>query len=185
MTDFHGTDASEVLIGTSGDDVFYSSKGQDILDGAAGWDKAIIDYSVGGAGQSRSHNVFYLYDGLYGAFTGEVYPGTETVRIEELDVKTSEASDVFSLDFTLITTPWKVSINAGGGTGFDVVTLRLYFSSPALVGTVVNGTLASGDLSLTGFEQFDLYLANGNDNLTLAAGSDTVDAGGGNDIIDG
>jgi serralysin len=183
MTDFHGTDASEVLIGTSGDDVFYSSKGQDILDGAAGWDKAIIDYSLGGAGQSRAHNVFYLYDGLYGAFTGDVYPGTETVRIEELDVKTSEASDVFYLDFTQIATPWKVSIDAGGGTGFDVVSLRL--SSQVLVGTVVNGSLTSGNLSLTGFEQFDLYLAGGNDNLTLGAGSDTVEAGGGNDFIDG
>src|SRR5687767_6351757 len=103
MTDFHGTDANETLIGTSGDDVFYSSKGQDFFSGGDGWDKAIIDYSAGGAGQSRGHVMFYLFDGLYGAFTGDVYPGTETNSIEEFDVKTSEASDVFSLDFTQIT----------------------------------------------------------------------------------
>jgi Ca2+-binding RTX toxin-like protein len=185
MTVFHGTDASEVIVGTAGDDVFYSSKGQDILDGGEGWDKVFIDYTVGGAGESRAHNIWYMFDGLYGAFSDVFYPATETLHIEEFDVRTGEASDQYNVDLSQITTPWKISIDAGGGTGFDTVSLRVRFDSPAMVGTVSGGTLTSGNLTLKNFEQFELHLGTGNDQLTLGDGRDVVQAGSGADIIDG
>ncbi|HMJ93720.1 MAG TPA: calcium-binding protein, partial [Allosphingosinicella sp.] len=186
MAIYNGTDAGEVLIGGSGDDEFHSSKGQDILDGGDGYDKAVIDYSQpGAAGQFLAHNIGWMYDNLYGSFRGlGQYIGTETVRIEDIEFHGGEATDTFYVNLTQVPPSWRIYLDAGGGTGFDTISLTLP-NSVTLTGSVTGGVLSSGNLTLANFEQFDLNLANGNDNITLAAGNDVVSAGLGDDIVNG
>jgi Ca2+-binding RTX toxin-like protein len=186
MAIYNGSDAGEVLVGTASDDEFHSSKGQDIFSGVEGYDKAIIDYSQsGGAGQFLGHTIMWMYDNLYGSFRGlGQYIGTETVGIEDIEFRAGEASDNFYVDLTRVPDVWRVSLDAGGGTGFDTIVLKLP-NSVTLTGSVTGGVLSAGNLILSNFEQFDLTLASGNDNITLAAGNDVVSAGLGNDIVNG
>ncbi|HZF96362.1 MAG TPA: M10 family metallopeptidase C-terminal domain-containing protein, partial [Allosphingosinicella sp.] len=183
MAEYRGTDASEVIIGTAGDDVFYSSKGQDILDGGAGYDKAFIDFAVegpNGGGQSIS----YMHDGLYGRFfAADGLSMVDTVRIEEIDLKTGGGNEQFNLDLNYIPLPWKVTIDAGAG--HDFVTVNLQLTTAAFIGSVVGGTLSSGALTLKNFEQFQLWLGGGDDKVTLGERNDIVRGGGGNDEISG
>src|SRR3569623_1678324 len=183
MAEYFGTDAGEVITGSSGDDVIHSSKGQDILDGGDGYDLAIIDYSnAGSAGETYNHNLSYMYDSLYGSFRGAgAYIGTETVRIESIDFRGSAATDIFYADLSRAPGTWRVSLDAGGG--FDVISLTL--GGDALVGSVTNGVLDAGRIVLKNFEQFSLTLGSHDDNVILGAGYDTVKAGDGNDTIDG
>lgn len=183
MTIYHGTDGNDVLIGTDGDDIFYSSLGQDIFNGKGGRDKAIIDYSAGGAGEFYGHNFQYMYDGLYASFRGPQNRQVELIDIEEIEFHGNAASDQFSIDLTQVAPTWNIYLDAGGGTGFDTVMLKLRGDSDALVGSALSGSLSSGNLTFVNFEQFYLLLGDGNDNLTLAGGNDVVEAGGGNDRL--
>ena len=178
---YNGTDGNDVLIGTDEDDIFYSSGGQDIFDGKGGRDKAVIDYSIGGAGESYGHNFQYMYDGLYAAFRGPQNRMVELIGIEEIEFRGNAASDQFYVDLTQVAPTWKIHLDAGGGTGFDSVTLKLRANSAALIGSALSGTLSSGALTFVNFEQFYLTLGDGSDDLTLANGYDVVEGGGGND----
>lgn len=181
MGTYNGTDGNDVLVGTSDDDIFYSSKGQDIFDGKGGYDKAIIDFSAGGTGESYPHSFQYMYDGLYASFRGPQDKRVELIGIEEIEFHGNAASDQFHIDLTQVAPTWKIWLDAGGGTGFDTVILKLRGDSAALIGSALSGTLSSGALTFVNFEQFNFALGDSNDDLTLANGYDVIDGGGGND----
>ena len=182
---YNGTAGSDILAGTASDDTFNdSSTGSDILSGLGGYDKAYIDYSsiTGSAGVGQS--IGYDDVGLYCRFMAQDgLSSIETHGIEEIHFTSGAQNDSFYVDLTSVPAGWNISLNAGAG--IDSVQLHMPFDSPGLVGSVISGTLTSGGLTLSSFEQFYLVLGRGNDQLTLGAGNDTVQASEGNDVIDG
>jgi Ca2+-binding RTX toxin-like protein len=187
MADYFGTDGNDLIIGSPADDTMHSSGGSDYLNGGAGYDTAIIDYSKAGvAGESYSHILFYQSGSLDGRFNGgHGYGGTETENIESIYFTGSVASDTVYADFISDPGTWRLSLDAGGGTGFDTIQFRASNDSEAFVGSESGGVLDMGRIVLKNFEQYYLTLGRHDDNVVLGAGYDTVKAGDGNDTIDG
>jgi len=184
VANYNGTDGNDQLIGTDEDDIFYSSLGDDTMAGRGGRDKAIIDYSAGGTGESYAQN-FGNQNGIYASFRGPQNRVVRIYEIEDIEFLASAASDVFYVDVTQLVPTFRLRFDAGGGTGFDTLNLRLRADSPAFVGNVASGILSAGDMTFLNFEQYTLYLSDNVDDLVLAAGGDRVEAGGGNDRIIG
>jgi Ca2+-binding RTX toxin-like protein len=186
MPEFHGTDASETIIGTAGNDIFYSSKGQDILDGGDGYDKLFIDYSQVGTGFYAGGTVRYMFDTAYGriGLTDAFNTQTDFLRFEEVEIVASATSEHFDIDLTSLG-DFKLKIDAGGGTGIDSVYLRGPFIGGPITAALSAGVLTLGNVILIGFENFDIVLSALNDNLTLGSGGDHVNGGNGDDQIFG
>ncbi|HEV2865875.1 MAG TPA: calcium-binding protein, partial [Allosphingosinicella sp.] len=181
MPVYNGTDAGEVIVGTSGNDTFNTSKGQDILSGDGGIDTLNADFSTAAGTQNNiGADEFGLTGTLRERDTGWI---TEFLGMEHVNVKGTPQDDGFYLSFDIPLGTKTIKLDAGAG--FDWITLYVEFSDTALVGSVSGGTLASGNFTLTGFEQFDMRLGRGNDDLTFAAGNETIRAGEGNDRIFG
>ena len=189
MPVFNGTDASEIIIGTSGDDTFHVSRGDDFLGGEAGTDLVIANYST--ATNSISGTFRAELDGLVGDLFSEGYGYTNFQFMEAVQVVGSSSNDFFQIYFNGAFT-YGITINAGGGTS-DSLAAYIWGTQAPLVGSA-SGTLSNGTMSFSGFERFDLQLGGGNDNIELGGLSDEVEAamgddrilgGGGDDTLEG
>jgi len=182
MAVFNGTDAGETLVGTTGDDVFHSSKGQDLYSGGDGNDKLIVDFSSDTSDETLGGSIFSMFDAGYGFLSG-AETHIEFVLFEELEYRGSAGSDHLYADLTSLP-DFKLSLDGGAGSGVDLLTIIISPTSGAVTGSLAT-SLHSSTVSISGFEQIVITLGFANDNLTLGAGDDTARGENGNDFIAG
>jgi Ca2+-binding RTX toxin-like protein len=184
MTVYRGTSGDDVITGTDEDDDFYSSSGNDLLTGGAGWDRIFIDLSQSVPDSWARHIISGSQGaGLRGSFSNGTAT-TDTSAIEEFNLVTGQAQDQFLINLSDWTGLLKISVDAGAG-GRDWLRLTVARAGPVVTGTESGGTFIAGDFSFTGLEQLDIELSDGNDHLTLGGTYGWIDGRGGDDYIDG
>src|SRR5688572_22653346 len=165
MAIFNGTDAGEVIVGTAVGDEFNLSKGQDYLDGAEGVDSFFADLSAGTDGG------FFVSGDLDG-LTGYVHNSlghTTFVRMEHVSVIMTSGDNGARVEYNGAYSGYTTSVD--GGAGWDYLTLYPWGSQEAFVGSAAGG-ISSASFTFLNFEQFDLKLGGGNDNLALGSRND-------------
>ncbi|MEA5532568.1 calcium-binding protein [Crocosphaera sp. XPORK-15E] len=208
--DFTGTNGNDVITGTSGNDTIRPLRGQDLVDGGAGIDVLILDYTLNiydGLVSSIASNGSGGFNGNYSA--NYTFGGTDKVtfsNIEQFQLTGTSKSD------TIVTGDGNDTINGGegddwitpgagnnivdGGNGTDKIFYNFSSSTSNLTLDVPQGiSIAPSGSSYTNIEAFDLITGSGNDiiklqgrfndTLTLGGGNDTVNPGFGNDVVDG
>jgi Ca2+-binding RTX toxin-like protein len=189
---FTGTNGNDNITGTSGNDTISPLRGIDNVDGGAGTDLLIVDYSsntysgtlsgIVSTNSGRisaiegSNGVFYAYYNL------TTYDQVAFNNIEQFQITGTGVAD------TIYTDDGNDTISSGAGD--DII------DSGAGNDTVNGGAgndyiySGTGDDTVNGGDGTDALNADsistgdGNDTISSGAGNDIIDSGAGNDIID-
>jgi Ca2+-binding RTX toxin-like protein len=160
MANIIGTNQDDNLIGTNENDIITSKLGNDFVDGGAGIDTLVLDFSsldsVSGNFDAASSG-----SGSYnGSGSGGKFSNISFTSIERLNIQGSKGNDFFT-----------------GGVLNDV--LRGGIGNDVLYGEAGNDIIDGG----TGNDFLDG--GSGNDLILGGAGNDLISSGGGADIING
>jgi Ca2+-binding RTX toxin-like protein len=204
-----GTDLNDTLIGTSGDDVFYSYGGDDTMFGGNGNDTFMAgpgaDFMFGEGGNDTvnysgiaAQPGSLLFNGVYvslaDGFGGEIssserdhYSSIENVtgsNFNDVIAGDGNANVIRGLDGNDFIQGGAGGDTLEGGNGIDSL---LYTDSTArIVVDLLNNTASSGYATgdvISGFE--NVAGSNFNDNLSGTNGANTIEGGAGNDTING
>jgi Ca2+-binding RTX toxin-like protein len=162
---FTGTDGNDTIIGSSEDDTINTLRGQDTVDGGAGNDLLILDYSsnnISGINSSISSNGNGGFNGNYKENRGLYYLDDQVSfsNIERFQITGTALGD------SIVTGGGNDTINGDGGDD-----------------TIYAG---GGNDTINGDGGDDtIYAGDDNDTINGGAGDDTITAGTGINIIDG
>lgn len=176
-----GTTGSDTIVGTDQNDTINALTGySDMVDGAGGYDTLIVDYSALSA-------TVYSFVTLDDALSGTIgFPLANNFvsfsRIEALNVRLDSRANQFTFDALKPFNGKVVSID--GGLGDDT----FIFNAPSFssVSFKVDGAgVVTHNLGLTlsGFEDFQLYFGGGANTITTGAREDIVSVGVGTSTI--
>jgi len=182
MATFTGTNGNDSLIGTAVDDSFQPLLGVDWVGGGAGFDLLTVNYAaLLGITATIGAESATAFSGTIG---NALLPAANLVAfagIEGLALTFSPGNDTLAIDAAPLAAGATLTLDAGAG--FDL--LRIDFS--ALPGTVfsqgVNFLVTSNRGSFAGWDQFEIVLGPGTNEVTMQTGADVVRALGGNDTI--
>lgn len=191
MVDINGTTGNDNLSGTDDNDIFRPLTGRDIVDGAGGIDKLIVDYS---AFQANVPGLPFNFPfpstvtldstGLSGLLESRV--GFDSIRFshfEELDIILGARRDW--LIFKAVTPFDGQKISVDGGGNVDLLSLQL--KSIDNVTLKVDGTgsiLNNLGSQFLGFEMFDIAVGNGTNHIATGSQDDRVEVGSGINTIE-
>jgi len=182
VANIKGTNGNDSLVGTPSDDQFRPLLGQDFVDGGAGWDTLVVDYSAGpGAYYSESS-----ISSAGGSFEGGVAGASGTVSfdsIERLLLKLDNGDGIFRFDGSALAQGALANVNAGGG--LDLLEGNFYSLGAITFSVGSDAVVKLNGSTFSNFESYALTLGNGNDVVKLGNYDDSVVANGGNDNIDG
>ncbi len=204
--DLRTNNGNDQIFGNDGDDTMYSYLGADTVDGGAGVDRWVVDYSGIHTGVSVTLN-------LSGAASAVAATGASVANTEVLSIATGNGADVidtsaFAYDDTITTYGGDDIIRSGkghdtvdGGGGNDRLVLDWNDAAAAITKTDISygwrfsdGGAPTRSVNLYNVESFDLtggafgddlWGGSLNDRLIGNAGNDTLHGGRGTDTIDG
>lgn len=178
-----GTSGNDILTGTSADDVIVAFGGYDKVDGGEGYDQLRIEYT------STRWDFFgfpslITWDGKQ--FTGVIRPRefheqTEFKNIESLDVTLSRNPEIVYFSVDGLPGNSSVVINAGGG--IDTLNLTMKIADTVFDASSLNDIKTNLPWKFVSFEQFGIFLGDGNNAVTTSDGYDFIKAGSGRNAI--
>ncbi|WP_129792137.1 calcium-binding protein [Sphingosinicella sp. CPCC 101087] len=180
-----GTNGDDRLVGTGRDELFVPLLGNDRVDGRGGRDALLVDYSAVAPGDPSESWI----RSSGGSFDGTIVSSgaanqVSFANIEDLWVAFDAGDNLVHLDGAALAGRTGIALYGNGGTD----TLGADFSALAGATTfrVLGNEIVVGNRgTYLDFENFDLTLGRGADNVVLGAGDDIVHGGAGNDHLDG
>lgn len=185
MATINGSSGDDTLVGTPLSDIITPLTGRDTVDGGAGRDRLIIDYSALRVSGSILFGPETRAVGT--ALEGSLASVVSTDRIsfsniEDLDITFGSGRDRFFFRADNALQRQTVSVNGGGD--FDSLVLTLYGVGDARFRLGSDGTMVSNlGLRFSNFEQYVISLGAGNHTVVTGGGSDTVRTEDGNSTI--
>lgn len=186
MATFTGTNGNDTLVGTSGDDSFLPLLGLDLVSGGAGFDLLTVNFAallgitatiVADGTQAFSGAVQTTLAPATGPLTGAVY----FTGIEALSLTLSPGNDMLTIDAAPLGAAATLLLDAGAG--FDVLSVDFSTLAGTIFNQAPNFLVTSNRGTYSGWDQFDITLGAGNNQVTTQTGADRVHALGGNDTI--
>lgn len=178
-----GTSGNDILTGTSADDEIVAFGGHDKVDGGEGYDQLRIEYT------STRWDFFgfpssITWDGKQ--FTGVIRPRefheqTEFKNIESLDVTLSINPEIVRISVDGLPGNSSAVINAGGG--IDTLSLTMKIADTFFDASSLNDIKTNLPWKFVSFEQFGIFLGDGNNVITTSDGYDFIKAGSGRNTI--
>ncbi|HYX16526.1 MAG TPA: calcium-binding protein [Nostoc sp.] len=190
-----GTQYDDLIVGSNGNDTFFSYSGNDTIDGGKGDDLLFaVDYTYATAGITSTFNAI--------TNTGLITDGTNRVsykNIERLYIIGTFYDDLIvgsNGNDTLSTGSGNDTID--GSKGNDLLSVNVYnatqgitstFNAITNTGLITDGTARVSyknieQLDISGTDYDDLIVgSNGNDTLSTGSGNDTIDGGKGDDLL--
>jgi Ca2+-binding RTX toxin-like protein len=181
MPVFSGTNADDNIVGTNEDDIFHTSRGQDILAGLGGYDTLNADFSTAVSAYGNFSVDEFGLKGTLGDSNSNWR--TEFYAMEKVAFVSGSGSDGFYLGFDRTIAGYMIAINAGAG--FDYLILNLSLGQHAALTGNAATSIGNANFAFSNIEQYFLDLGNGNDDLTMGASNDEVASGPGDDRIFG
>lgn len=160
------------IVSTGGAGIYYPGRG-DIIDGGAGRDQWVGDYSA-----SVDTNNVYVFSGRASTFAGSA-GSSKITNVEDIVAIGGSNDDNFSTDGSI------ESVRFTGGAGFDTLIVRDGGAADDMTVnsyTTINAdgdngyygsSNSSGYLSFNGIEQLDVVLNGKNDYVSIRLGSAT------------
>ena len=188
MAKIKGTDGDDTITGTAGNDTIVPLLGQDIVDGGAGYDTLVVDYS--------SLTDVYWFSNLslqpdatwHGGLVGGPDGAVNFVSFEAIErvvFTATQADDYLTLDLGT-GAPLRSRLSLDGWSGDDTLSVVAGGLTKALsLTTASDGTVKANFAVLAGWDNYSIGLGTAAGNaLVLGAGDDTVGSTGGSDSID-
>lgn len=173
---------SKQMKNNAGNDTFFHSTGIQSIDGGAGTDTLIVDYS-----KSRTS-----MGGVIGSVEGESFAGNvanyegaqvDFVNIERVQIKSGSGDDGFAVFANAFFGSKSVAID--GGKGHDSLLLDVAAISTDTNFVVQGNSVKTNRGDYKNFEEFNITSGAGNDTLIAGSGDDYLSAGDGNDLVIG
>jgi Ca2+-binding RTX toxin-like protein len=188
---------NNVIIGNAADNAITVSAGIDSVNGGAGNDRLIVEYSGNASGTVGTSLIAGSVDGYQGAYTSVLGSIVTFNNIDSFDIRTGTGNDI-------ITTAGRddsITVNGGidvveGAGGID----RLIVNYSTMTGNLLSGPITTGTLdgylgTYTGdlgdivtfdnIENFTIITGSGNDTIVTAGGEDVLNGGSGADTMSG
>src|SRR3954454_22125676 len=192
MTAIKGTNSSDYLVGTDGDDRFTPMLGYDTVLGGTGFDTIVVDYSSV-AGTSGNYNPSYIF--ANGSSLGVVLwasDGSNLISFADVEriTGTLDGGDNLLYIYGYGASPDAFNLDGGGGNDRLSIDAEFWGNFDFVVGP--NGKAHSTIGNFSNFESYEIALGvgshqvttgNGNDAIYDYSGSAVINAGAGDDQI--
>lgn len=188
MAKIKGTNGNDTITGTADDDTIVPLLGQDQVNGGAGYDTLVVDYSSLTDVYWFSNLQFQTDATWSGGLVGGPNDAANFVTfdyVERVVFTATQADDYLTLDLGT-SAPLKSRLSLDGFSGNDTLSVVAGDLSKALsLVTASDGTVKSNFAVLAGWENYTIGLGTAAGNyLVLGEGNDTVGSTGGTDTID-
>ncbi|SFR78361.1 calcium-binding protein [Sphingomonas jatrophae] len=185
MADITGTAGDDTLAGTPLDDVIRPGGGFDTVDGGAGNDRLLVDFSAGNLVRARfpSH-VTLDAEGWSGTIQSRVSDDVVSFsRVERIEARLGARDDWFYATITGPVAGRSLAIDAGGGSYDRLSLLATALSNVTFKVGASGGVTNSFGSTFNGFESYEVRVDGGTNAIATAGGADVIEVGAGTSNI--